>query len=320
MTFRPAFARIGRLAGNVWKVFRDTAYGFIADEALTRGASIAYYTVTSLAPILVIVIAVAGLAFGEDAAQGAIVRQISGMMGEPAAATLQTLLRNAHNHQSAGLLASVLGIITLLLSASGVFAEMQGALNVIWKVEPKGITVTGLLRVRAISLGLVAAMGFVLLVSLAVSTAIAALTGALNLLPPFAAAVIRGINVIVSTGLTAVMFAAIYKVLPDRRLEWQDVAVGSVATALLFNLGKYLISVYLGTTSVATSYGAAGSLVVMLIWVYYSAQIFLIGAEFTVAYSRYFGSRKGRRAAHAAAVKQTAVADAAAAADRSTRS
>ncbi|TIV97131.1 MAG: YihY/virulence factor BrkB family protein, partial [Mesorhizobium sp.] len=189
-------------------------------------------------------------------------------------------------------LATVIGLIALLVTASGVFGEMQQSLNQIWKVKPNGVSLSRLVRARAASLGLVAALGFMLLVSLAASTAISALGEYINRHLPFGELIVSAINTAVSFVLIALLFAAIYKVLPDRRLKWRDVGVGSVVTALLFTVGKSLIGWYIGTSAIATSYGAAGALMVVLVWVYYSAQIFLFGAEITRAYSVRSGSRQ----------------------------
>jgi membrane protein len=266
------------------KILKDTVLGFIDDEALSRGAAIAFYTVTSLAPVLLLVIAIAGLAFGQEAAQGAVMDQLTGLMGAQAAETLQAALASASG-KSSGILASVIGIVTLLATASGVFGEMQTALNRIWKAEPKSGTVSRLVRARAASIGLVAALGFLLAASLAVSAALTALGATLNAYLPFGEALLSVVNFLVSLALLAVLFAAIYKVLPDRAIAWRDVIVGALITALLFTIGKSLIGWYLGSSAVGSSYGAAGGLIVLFFWVYYSAQIFLLGAEFTRAYA-----------------------------------
>ena len=266
------------------QILKDTVLGFLDDEALSRGAAIAFYTVTSLAPVLLLVIAIAGLAFGQEAAQGAVMNQLTGLMGAQAAETLQAALASASG-KSSGIVASVIGIVTLLATASGEFGEMQTALNRIWKAEPKSGTVSRLVRARAASIGLVAALGFLLAASLAVSAALTALGATLNARLPFGEALLSVINFVVSLALLAVLFAAIYKVLPDRAIAWRDVIVGALITALLFTIGKSLIGWYLGSSAVGSSYGAAGGLIVLFFWVYYSAQIFLLGAEFTRAYA-----------------------------------
>jgi membrane protein len=271
---------------------KDTVLAFIDDEALSRGAAIAFYTVTSIAPVLLIVIAIAGLAFGRDAAQNAITEQLSGLMGRQTAEVLQTAVASAAS-KSSGVVATIIGVITLMVTASGVFGEMQTALNVIWKAEPEGSTVSRLIRGRAASLGLVAALGFLLMVSLVVSTLLTAFGNYLNSILPFGQVILTVLNVIVSLALISFLFAAIYKVLPDRDLEWGDVAVGAIVTGVLFTIGKTLISWYIGSSAVASSFGAAGALIVLLLWVYYSAQIFLLGAEFTKVYANSHGSKQG---------------------------
>ncbi|WP_027062745.1 YihY/virulence factor BrkB family protein [Mesorhizobium loti] len=275
---------------DLWDLARESVEGFIEDDALSHGAAMAFYATTSLAPVLLIVVAIAGIAFGHEAAQLAVSAQISGLMGAESANILKTALEGA-SAKSSGTLAAILGTVTLFVTASGVFGEMQQSLNKIWKVEPKGSSLSRLVRARAASLGLVAALGFMLLVSLVASAAISTLSSFVSAGLPFGTIVLSVINTIVSFVLIAAMFAAIYKVLPDRTLEWGDVAIGAVVTAALFTIGKSLIGWYLGTSAVASSYGAAGGLLVILLWVYYSSEIFLLGAEFTRAFSIRHGSR-----------------------------
>lgn len=275
---------------SMWKLLRNTVLAFIEDEALSRGAAIAFYTVTSIAPILLIVVAIAGLVFGRAAAQGAITAQLSGLMGEQTADVLQSAVANSAN-MSSGTLATVLGIIAVIVTASGVFSEMQSALNVIWKAKPQGTTVSRLIKARAVSLGLVASLGFLLIVSLAVSAAITALGDYLNGILPFGKAVAAAMNTVISIALLSLLIGAIYKILPDTPIAWGDVLVGAIATAVLFTAGKSLIGWYIGSSAVGSTYGAAGALIVLLLWVYYSAQIFLLGAEFTKTYAGRRGSR-----------------------------
>jgi membrane protein len=274
-----------RVLSEIWKLLKDTILSFIEDEALSRGAAIAFYTVTSLAPVLLIVIAIAGLAFGRDAAQSAIIGQLSGLMGPQAAEVLQSAVASASG-ASSGIIATVVGMMTLMITASGVFGEVQSALNAIWKAEPTGLTtVSRLIRARAASLGLVAALGFLLMVSLVVSAALTVFGNDLNSILPLGIVLLPVLHFVVSLLLISALFAAVYKVLPDRHLEWRDVVVGGVVTAILFNIGKSLIGWYIGSSAVASSYGAAGALIVLLLWVYYSIQIFLLGAEFTKIYA-----------------------------------
>jgi membrane protein len=269
---------------TIWPLLKDTVLAFIEDEALSRGAAIAFYTVTSIAPILLIVIAIAGLAFGREAAQGAITAQIGGLMGQQTAEVLQSAVASASG-KSSGILATIIGIVTVVATASGVFGEMQSALNAFWKAKPQGGTVSRLVRARAASLGLVAALGFLLLVSLVVSAALTAFGNYLNSVLPFGKVIVEALNTLVSLVLVSILFAAIYKVLPDLPIDWRDVIVGAIVTAVLFTIGKSLIGWYIGSSAVASSYGAAGALIILLLWVYYSAQIFLLGAEFTKVYA-----------------------------------
>jgi membrane protein len=269
---------------KIWQIVKDTVYGFVEDEALTRGAAIAFYAVTSIAPVLLIAIVIAAVAFGQDAAQNAITAQFSGLMGDQAAQLLQSAVASAAK-KSSGILATVVGLLTLFLTASGAFGEMQSALNVIWKAKPTGTTLSRLIRTRIVSLSLVAALGFLLLASLVVSSALAAFGNELDAMLPFGSSILSAINFIVSFALISVLFAMIYKFVPDRPSAWRDVILGAVVTTLLFMAGKSLIATYIGSSSTVSSYGAAGALIALLLWVYYSAQIFLLGAEFTKAYS-----------------------------------
>jgi membrane protein len=287
------FAKMHR---HIWELLKETVYGFLEDEALTRGAAIAFYTITSIGPVLFIVVAIAGLFFGEQAARGALAAQLGDLLGQQSADLLQTAVRNAAGRFS-GLLATLVGIITLIITASGVFTEMQQTLNVIWRAVPPNTTLTGLLRARALSLGLVAALGFLLLVSLVISTILAAVGEYVDAFLPSGYLILRALNIIASFALITLLFAGIYKVLPDRHIEWRDVLIGAIATSVLFTIGKILISLYLGSSTVASSYGAAGGLIIALLWVYYSAQTFLLGAEFTKVYTRRYGSRSAEHAA-----------------------
>jgi membrane protein len=278
--------------GTAWNLVKESVNAFVDDEALTRGAAIAFYTVISIGPVLFIVVALAGLVFGEDAAQGAISRQLGSLMGQQSADLIQTVIQNAAE-RSAGFLAAAIGVITLVITASGVFTEMQYTLNIIWRAEPRGTTLSRLIRARATSLALVGTLGFLLLVSLVVSTLISALSNYINAYLPFGYAVLQTLSFLMSFGLITLLFGAIYKVLPDRNIEWHDVLIGALSTALLFTVGKSLISLYIGSSTIASSYGAAGSLIVVLLWIYYSAQIFLLGAEFTKVYASHHGSHRG---------------------------
>lgn len=273
-----------------WKLLVETTLSFIDDEALSRGAAIAFYAVTSLAPVLLIVIAIAGLVIGREAAQDAISAQFSGLMGKQAADVLQSVIAGA-SAKSSGVLATVSGIVMLIAAGSGVFAEMQAALNTIWRSRGMEMALSRLIRARITSLGFVAALGFLLVVSLVVSAGLTAFSDYLNRMP-FDMLILSGLNFAVSWLLFALLFGAIYKMLPDRTLQWEDVIVGALMTSLLFNIGKTLIGWYIGSSAVASSYGAAGGLIVLLLWIYYSTQIFLFGAEFTKAYANAHGSKR----------------------------
>ena len=273
-----------------WKLLVDTTLSFIDDEALSRGGAIAFYAITSLAPVLLIVIAIAGMVFGRDAAQDAISGQFSTLMGKQAADVLQSVIASAST-KSSSIVATIVGIAMLMATASGVFGEMQAALNTIWKTRSRETTLSRVIRARVTSLGLVAVLGFLLVVSLVVSAGLTAFATYLDRLS-VGTMILSGVNFIVSWLLFALLFGAIYKVLPDRMLQWKDVIVGALMTSLLFNIGKALIGWYIGSSAIASSYGAAGGLIVLLLWVYYSAQIFLFGAEFTKIYANTHGSKR----------------------------
>ena len=277
------------MVGRISQYLRAIVEAFVADDALSRGAAISFYAVTSLGPVLFIVVAIAGLVFGEDAARGALSEQLSALMGKEAADLVQRAVQSASG-KSTGIIATVIGVITLLMTASGVFGEMQSALNTIWKAESPHTTISRLVRARAASLGLVAALGFLLLISLVISALISALADYINARLPFGALVLQMLHFAMSFVLISIVVAAIYKVLPDARLSWRDVLIGAVVTALLFNFGKFLIGLYLAHSALASSYGAAGALIIILMWVHYSAQIFLLGAEFTKIYARRRGT------------------------------
>ncbi len=275
---------------RAWVLAKDTVEGFIDDGAMSRGAAVAYYTIFSIAPLLLIATAMAGLVFGEKAVEGAIAEQLEGLLGRPSAEAVQAMVQGAAN-PTKGTVATVVSVVTLLLTASGVFAELQTALNEIWKAPPpQGDTITRLVVARAAAIGLVAATGFLLLVSLLVSAALAALATWVGGLMPELTKLLALANFAVSFLMITLLFGAIYKILPDRRLRFRDVAVGAAVTALLFTIGKTLIGWYIGGTGIASTYGAAGSLMVVLVWVFYSTQVFLLGAEFTKAWAGLKGN------------------------------
>ncbi len=273
-----------------WHLLRDTFSGFVDDEALSWGASIAYYTLFSIAPVLLVVVAIAGLVFGRDAAEGAMVDQFSGLMGHGTAVALQGMIESAARPRE-GTLATIIGLVVLVIAISGVFGEVQSAMNAIWKAAPsKQSTVTRLLRGRLVSMGLVVTAGFLLMVSLAASALLSGFSTYLRIVFPQVQVALNVIDVVLSALLIGGLFAAMFKVLPDTDVAWRDVAVGALATTILFEVGKYAIAFYIGQSNVASSYGAAGALIILLVWIYYSAQIFLLGAEFSRAYAKRYGS------------------------------
>ncbi len=281
-------------------VLSKATNAWIDDHAQSMGAALSYYTVFSLAPLLLIAISVAGLVFGRDAAQGAVVEQLHGLIGQSGAEAVQGLLKNV-SRPSEGILATLTGVVVLVIGATSVFAELQDDLNRIWQVPTKARVASwwAWLHTRILSMGMIFAMGFMLLVSLAASAAFDAFatwsTSALAGWAPLAQAV----NFVVSFVLTTVLFAMIYRFMPQATIEWRDVGIGALVTAFLFSIGKYLIGLYIGKSALASGFGAAGSLAVLLAWVYYSAQIFLFGAEFTWAYAHAFGSRQDTASAPA---------------------
>jgi membrane protein len=278
-------------AQAIWVLLRDAFYSWFDDKAPALGAALAYYTVFALAPLLIIVIAIAGLAFGQEVAQGHILSQIEGLVGENGAKAVQAMLDSARQ-ADAGIFASIFGVVMLILASTGVFVQLQDSLNTIWRVVPKpGRGIRGILRDRLLSFVMVMGIGFLLLVSLVLSAALAALGKFFNYLLPVPEAVLHIINLIVSFGVITLLFAMIYKILPDAKISWSDVWIGAAVTSLLFSLGKFFIGLYLGKSSLTSAYGAAGSFVIILVWVYYSAQILLYGAEFTFIYAIKYGSR-----------------------------
>jgi membrane protein len=257
------------------------------------GAAIAYYTVFSLAPLLLIVIAVAGAVFGREAVQGEIVAQLQGLIGHDGALAIQGLIKSA-SKPADGLLAGGISIVVLVVGATTVFGELQTALNRIWQV-PQGARsgVMATLMSRVMSFGLILGLAFLLMVSLVVSAGVAVIGRWAGGIVPGWEFALQLLNLVISLGITTVLFAMIYKVMPQARIAWRDVWVGAGVTAVLFELGKLLIGLYVGKTSVASSYAAAGSVIVLLVWVYYSAQIFLLGAEFTWVFANEHGSHAG---------------------------
>lgn len=264
---------------------RTAIYSWLDDDAPTMGAAIAYYTVFSLAPMLVMVIGVAGLAFGKEAAEGALFGELADLIGPESAEAVQAMLRSASSTRS-GIIATVVGIATLIIAATAVFGQLQSALNVIWKAPASGsLNVWHLLKSRLLSLSVILVIGFLLLVSLVISTALAAFSDYLDWILPGLATILHILHLTLSFGFTTVLFAMMFKILPDKPVEWEEVWLGAAIAAILFTLGKHLISLYIGSSNMASTYGAAGALIIVLVWVYYSAQILLLGAEFAKAYT-----------------------------------
>ena len=277
---------------------KSAAKAWLDDYAPSMGAALSYYTVFSLAPLLLIVIGIAGLVFGEEAARGEIFAQLHGLMGEDAAKAVEGLLSSV-NKPAQGIAATVFGLVLALVGATTVFGELQDALDRIWRAPARaqGGGLWGLLRARLLSFGMILGIAFLLMVSLVLGALIAALGkwwgGAFGDWE----ALLQIVNLLVGFALTTGVFAMIYKMMPRVQVRWHDVWLGSVVTALMFTLGKFLIGLYIGKSGVASGFGAAGSLVIVFIWVYYSAQIFLLGAEFTWVYAKTFGSLRDQVAA-----------------------
>jgi membrane protein len=274
-----------------WQFVKDTAVQWIEDQPFQLAAALSYYTLFSLAPLLIIVIAIAGFAFGQEAAQHRIVETIQGLIGQDSAQAVQGMIENASNQPETGIVSTVLGIIALIFGAGGVVGQLQTSLNTIWGVTPKaGQGVWGFVRQRFISYAMILGIGFLLLVSLAVSALLAGLTQVMGTLLGTTAFLAHALDLLISFMFVTALFAMIYKFLPDARIEWRDVWIGAASTSFLFAIGKFLIGLYLGRSGVTSAYGAAGSLITVLLWVYYSSLIFFLGAEFTQVYATQYGS------------------------------
>ncbi len=272
-------------------LLKDTGSEWLDDKAPRLAASLALYTLLSLAPLLIFAVSVAGLIFGEDAAKGQIAGQLASVLGEKGAIAVQAILANAST-PSSGVVGTIVGLALALFGASGVFGELQGTLNAIWDVDTKpGRGIKGFIRDRFFSFTLVLGVAFLLLVSLVLSAGLAAIGAYLSHSLPGGATVWQIANFLISIGVTTVLFALIYKVVPDVNIRLRDVWVGALATAVLFTLGKFAIGLYVGRSTVASPFGAAGSVVALVVWVYYSAQILFFGAEFTQVYARRSGAK-----------------------------
>jgi membrane protein len=278
----------------VWGVVRDTVSDWITHNASSLGAALAFYTLFSIAPILVIAMAVAGSVFGPNVAEARVLGEMRELLGDAGANAVQGLLASAHQSGLKGIAAAI-GIVTLLVGATSVFGELQNTLDYIWK-SPKKASVAWwrILRSRVLSVGLILGVGFLLMVSLIVSAALAALGAWLGTFLVQWSVILPALDLVLSLGLSTVLFAVIYKYVPRENIAWGDVWIGGLVTACLFTVGKLLIGLYLGRSSLSSAYGAAGSIMVLLLWIYYSAQIFLLGAEFTHVFTYALGSRSAR--------------------------
>ncbi|KQP15179.1 YihY/virulence factor BrkB family protein [Pseudorhodoferax sp. Leaf267] len=284
-------------------VCKKTVNAWSDDFAPSMGAAISYYTMFSLAPLLVLVIAIAGFAFGAEAVRGQISSQLSTLMGPDTAQAIEGMIESASLSDN-GWWASALSVVVLLVGATSVFAELQSALDRIWHVpesqKPSGVW--GILRARLFSMGLILGLAFLLMVSLAVSAGLAAFGSYLGGLLPGQEAVLQILNTVVSLAVMTLLFAMIFKLMPTAKVAWRDVWVGAVVTAALFEAGKFGIGMYLGKSGLSESFAGAGALVILLAWVYYAAQIFLLGAEFTKVYAQSHGSAQSKRAAQPAEI------------------
>jgi membrane protein len=276
---------------TIWALLKETFSEWNKDKASRLAAALAYYTIFSLAPLLIIVIAIAGAVFGEEAARGEIVGQIRGLVGKDGAEVIQTAIENA-SQPAEGIVASVISFVVLVFGATGVFAQLQDALNTIWEVQPKpGRGIVNVIRSRFLSFTMVLGIGFLLLVSLVLSAALAALVNFLGNLLPGLSFLWEIFNFVLGFAVTTLLFGLIFKTLPDVKITWGDVWIGAVITSLLFSIGRFLLGQYLGQSTFGSTFGAAGALVIILAWVDYAAQILFFGAEFTQVYARKYGSK-----------------------------
>jgi len=279
---------------SIWRLLKETVDEWQQDKVDRMAAALAYYTLFSIAPLLVIAVAVAGAVFGQEAARGEVVTQIQGLLGKAGAEVVQTALANTQNPQAGnGIVPTLISTLVLIFGASGVFVQLQDSLNTVWNVEVSSKAgVKAVVRKRIFSFAMVITIGFILMISLVVSAGLAALSTFTNQLFPVLASLWRLLNLGISLGTFTFLFALIYKYIPDIKITWRDVLIGAAFTSVLFSIGKELLGLYLGNGAFGSTYGAAGSLVTMLAWIYYSVQIMLFGAEFTQVYTRKYGSHR----------------------------
>ncbi len=277
---------------GLWLLTRDAFFQWIADNPFQMGAALAYYTLFSMAPLLLIAIAVAGLVFGREASQNRIIGVIEDLVGAQSARAIQAIIESAGQRPGSGFFATAIGMLLLLLGAAGVVGQLQDSLNAIWRIVPKsGRGIFGFVRDRLVSYSMVLGVGFLLVVSLVVTAVLSAVSGILGGFLTIDAATAHILDLVISFGFITLLFAVIYKYVPDVRIEWRDVWIGAATTSLLFSAGKFLIGFYLGHSTVTSIYGAAGSLVTLLLWFYYSSLMFFFGAELTQVYAIRFGSK-----------------------------
>jgi membrane protein len=277
---------------ELWTLIKDTFAQWNEDNPFQLAAALAYYTLFSMAPLLMIAIAVAGLVFGREASQNQVIGIIEDLVGVQGARAIQATIEAAGQKPDSGVFVAGVGIILLLLGAGGVMEQLQHSLNTIWRVAPKtGRGIRGFLLDRLLSFSMVLSVGFLLVVSLVISAALTAVSGIVGAFLPIDAATAHILDFVVSFAVIMLLFAVIYKFVPDVRIAWRDVWIGAAVTSLLFSVGKFLIGFYLGHSTVTSIYGAAGSLVTLLLWVYYSSLMFFFGAELTQVYATRYGSK-----------------------------
>jgi membrane protein len=289
------FGGMSKSIRKIGRVARDSLNAWVDHNASSLGAALAYYTLFSVAPVLVIAVAIAGYIFGAQNAETHLLAQMQGLLGEAGAGAVQTLLQSAHQGRARGLAAAV-SIVTLLIGATSVFGELQNTLDLIWRSPQRDPSVAWwrLVKSRLLSFGLILGVGFLLMVSLIASAALAAVGDWLRTFITEWSVLLPALDLLLSLSMTTLLFALIYKYVPRENIAWGDVWIGGLVTAALFTVGKFLIGLYLGRSSLSSAYGAAGSVMVLLLWIYYSAQIFLLGAEFTHEYAYLHGSRRNQ--------------------------
>jgi membrane protein len=277
---------------GAWWLLKETYAEWRRDKALRFGAALSFYTVFSLPPLLFLVVSIAGVVYGEEATRGHLVGQVEGLIGERGAEAIQAILQHTGD-ETKGIAATILGVVVLIIGATAVFVELQDSLNAIWEIrEKRNRTLLSILRTRILSFAIVLGIGFFLVVFLVLSALVAALGGVLRdfwFVPAHVVYLLHALNFLVSFLVITVLFAMIYKVLPHARIAWRDVWLGAAATAFLFTIGKLFVGLYLGGSGIVSAYRATGSLIILVVWIYFSAQIFFFGAEFTQVYARRGG-------------------------------